>query len=115
MVFNLSCLLKALKIVLTAELADFSHSDLRQDVVIKEDFRYLNVPRVRIFTVYDDFDYTFECLSNPSCFSLNLVASKGADGKLWYELLSSDKKGNPEEYKGNKSSRHFSIKVGLHL
>ena len=115
MIFNLSCLLKALKIALTAEFADFSHSDLRQDVFIKEDFRHLNVPRVRTFTVYDVFDCTFECLSNPSCFSLNLAAFKGANRKLWCELLSSDKNSNPEEYKGNKSSHHFSIKVGLHL
>ena len=42
-----------------------------------------------------------------------MAASKGADGKLWCELLSSEKHSNPEEYKGNESSHHFSIKVGL--
>ena len=38
-------------------------------------------------------------LSNPSCLSLNLAASKGADGKFWCELLTSDKYINPCEYK----------------
>ncbi|KAL9988095.1 hypothetical protein ACROYT_G002498 [Oculina patagonica] len=62
------------------------------------------------FTVYDVFDCTFECLSNSLCFSVNLAASKGADGKLWCELLSSDKYRNFTEYKENKSSHHFAMK-----
>ena len=63
--------------------------------------------------MYDIFDCTFKCLSNPSCLSLNLAASKGADGKLWCELLSSVKYDNHKEYKRNETSHHFSIKVGL--
>ena len=60
----------------------------------------------------DVFDCTLECLSNPFCFSVNLAAFKGAHGKLWCELLSSDKFRNSTEYKGNKSSHHFAIEVG---
>jgi len=60
--------------------------------------------------VYDIFDCTFECLSNPSCLSVNIAAYKGANGELWCELLSSDKYRNSTEYEGNKSSHHFSIK-----
>ncbi len=85
---------------------------VRQQVFTKHDFHYLNVPRVETFTVYDVFDCTFECLSNTLCFSVNLAASKGADGKLWCELLSSDKYRNFTEYKENKSSHHFAMKVG---
>ncbi|KAL9953690.1 hypothetical protein ACROYT_G041143 [Oculina patagonica] len=76
----------------------------------KDEFHYLNVSGVGTVTVYDVFDCTFECLSNPLCFSVNLAASKGADGKLWCELLSSDKYRNFTEYKGNKTSHHFAIK-----
>ncbi|KAL9953969.1 hypothetical protein ACROYT_G041453 [Oculina patagonica] len=76
----------------------------------KEAFHYLNVPTVGTVSVYDVFDCTFECLSNPLCFSVNLAASKGADGKLWCELLSSDKYRNFTEYKENKTSHHFAIK-----
>ena len=89
------------------------HPDLRQDVFEKEEVHFLNVPGIGRFTVYDTFDCTFECLSNPSCLSLNLAASKGADGILFCELLASNKDINPDEYKENKTSHHFSLKVGL--
>ena len=82
---------------------------VRQHAFFKDEFYYLNVPTVGVFTVYDVFDCTFECLSNHLCFSVNLAASKGADEKLWCELLSSDKYRNSTEYKGNKSSHHFHI------
>lgn len=84
---------------------------VRQHVFVEEKFHYLNVPRVGTFTVYDVFDCTFECLSKPSCLSVNMAASKGADEKFWCELLSSDKYGNSKEYKRNESSHHSSIRV----
>ncbi|CAH3188013.1 unnamed protein product [Porites lobata] len=87
------------------------HHSLRQDVFIKEEYHYLNVPKVGTFTVYDSLDCTFECLGNPSCLSFNLAAYKGADGKLRCELLSSEKYSNPKEYKRNESFHHFSIKT----
>ena len=88
------------------------HHSLRQDVFIKDEYHYLNLSKVGTFTVYDSLDCTFECLGNPSCLSFNLAASKGADGKLRCELLSSEKYSSPEEYKRNESFHHFSIKVG---
>jgi len=69
-------------LVFAAEFDTLYHPDLRQDVFIKEEYHYLNVPMVGRYTVFDIFDCTFECLTNPSCLSLNLAASKGADGKL---------------------------------
>ena len=79
---------------------------------IKHEFHHLNVPLVGTVAVSDVFDCTLECLSNPFCFSANLAAFKGAHGKLWCELLSSDKFRNSTEYKGNESSHHFAIEVG---
>ena len=79
---------------------------------IKHEFHHLNVPLVGTVAVSDVFDCTLECLSNPLCFSVNLAAVKGTHGKLWCELLSSDKFRNSTEYKGNKSSHHFAIEVG---
>jgi len=96
---------------MSTEFDTLYHPSLRQDVFIKEEYHYLNVPRVGTYTVFDFFDCTFECLSNPSCLSLNLAASKGADGKLWCELLSSVKFDNSDEYKRNDTSHHFFIKV----
>ena len=98
--------------ILTAGSETLYHPDLGHDTFIKHEFSYLNVPRVGKYTVYDIFDCTSECLSHPSCLSLNLAASKGADGKLWCELLSSVKYSNPDKYKGNATSHHYSIKVG---
>ena len=91
------------------------HTSLRQDVLIKEEYHYLNVSKVGTFTVYNSLDCTFECLGNPSCLSFNLAAYKGADGKFLCELLSSEKYSNPEEYKRNDSFHHFFVKVGLIL
>ena len=83
----------------------------RQHSFLKDEFHCLNMSRVGTFTVYDIFDCTFECLNNPSCLSVNMAAFKGAKGDIWCELLSSDKYRNSTEYKRNKSSHHFTIKV----
>ena len=61
--------------------------------------------------VYDVFDCTFECVGNHLCFSVNLAATKGIDGRLWCELMSSDKYRNLTQLKGNKSAHHFFIEV----
>ncbi|XP_068682891.1 uncharacterized protein [Montipora foliosa] len=85
------------------------HPDVPQDVFVKDDSHYLNVPRVGTHTVADVFDCTFECLSHPSCLSFNLAASKPSDGKLWCELLSSDRHRDPDELRINATSHHFSV------
>ena len=96
---------------LVPELDTFSRRDHRQIVFFKDEFYYLNVTKNETYTVRDIFDCTFKCLSNPSCLSLNLASSKGADGKLWCELLSSTKYNNTKDYRANTSTHHFSIKV----
>ena len=97
-------------IILTAET--LYHPGLRQAIFKKEEFHYLNAPKVGKYTVLDAFDCTFECLSNPSCFSFNLASAKEADDKIWCELLSADKHSNPKDYTGNQSSHHFFTEVG---
>ena len=92
------------------DTSSFLHT-VRQHEFIKNEFHYLNVARVATSTVYDVFDCTFECLSNPLCFSVNLAASKGADGTFWCELLPFDRYRNFTEFRENRSSHHFSIKV----
>lgn len=78
----------------------------------KEEFYYLNVTRVGMFTSNDMFDCTFECVRNTLCLSINMAASRGADGKLWCELLSSDKnRADAENYSQNMSSHHLFIRV----
>ena len=84
---------------------------VRQHLFVIKEFRYLNVPRIGFYTVDNGIDCAFKCLSHTSCFSVNLAASRGMDGKFWCELLSSDKYRNSTELLGNKSSHHFVIKV----
>ena len=77
-----------------------------------DEFHYLNAARVGLSTAYDDFDCTFKCLRNPFCLSINLAASKDANGKLWCELLSSDRYRNSLDYRENKTSHHLFLLVG---
>ena len=83
-------------------------SEFRQDIFSQDDYHYLNVPVVGSFTVDNTFDCTLKCLRNPCCFSVNLAAYRGANGKIWCELLSSEKHSNPEKYKRNQTSHHLS-------
>ena len=101
-------------VVLSTEFDKFYHPTPRQAFFVEEEYHYLNVPKIGTNIVFDVYDCTFECLRHPSCLSLNLAASKGADGKLWCELLSSVKYDNPDEYKRNDTTHHF-IMVGQSL
>ena len=91
------------------------HPHLRQDIFLKDEFHYLSTPVIGRREVVDGFDCSFECLSSPLCYSYNLAASRGPDGKLWCELLSSDKYSHPRNYSGNQSSHHFVAKVILRI
>ena len=82
--------------------------EFHQDIFSQDDYHYLNVPVVGSFTVDNTFDCTLKCLRNPCCFSVNLAAYRGANGKIWCELLSSEKHSNPEKYKRNQTSHHLS-------
>ena len=44
-----------------------------------------------------------------------MAAFKGAHGKLWCELLPSDKYRDSANYQENRSSLHFFIQVGTYL
>ena len=86
-------------------ITDISH------IFLKNDFHYLNVANTGTFGVTDVFDCTFQCLRLPSCVSVNFASNRGADGKFWCELLSSDKYVNSLEFKGNQTSHHLFKKV----
>ena len=88
-----------------------SEKTLKQRLFSKDELHHLNVTQVGKLTVSDLLDCIDECLKNALCFSINMVAFKGAEGKLWCELLSSDKYRDIKNYKGNMSSHHFSILV----
>ena len=91
------------------------HPHLRQDVFLKDEFHYLSAPVIGRSEVIDGFDCSFKCLSSPLCYSYNLAASRGPDGKFWCELLSFDKCSHPGNYSRNQSSHHFVAKVKLRI
>ncbi|CAH3111703.1 unnamed protein product, partial [Porites lobata] len=91
------------------EFNNLYHPEFLQDIFIKYEYHYLNATKVGTFTVHNSLGCALKCLGNPFCLSVNLAASKGADGKYWCELLSSEKYSNPKMYEGNKSSHHLTI------
>ena len=74
-------------------------SDSRRRLVSVDEFQYLNVPHIELIMVYDDFECIFKCLYHPSCISFNLAA----EGNCGVS--------KPMEYKQNKSSHHYFIRV----
>ncbi|XP_022809349.1 uncharacterized protein LOC111346325 [Stylophora pistillata] len=74
-----------------------------------DEFHYLRVPRVAEFTAYNDLHCALNCLDITLCFSINMAVVKSANGKIWCELLSSDKYRNYTEYGKNKSSHHLTM------
>ena len=88
-----------------------SEKTLKQRLFSKDELHHLNVTQVGKLTVSDLLDCIVECLKNALCLSINMAAFKGAEGKLWCELLSSDKYRDIKNYKENMSSHHFSILV----
>ena len=102
-------------IVLTGESNILEHDDsLSHNWLLfsVDEFHYLNAARLASTTAYSDFDCTFKCLRNPFCQSINLASSKDTNGKLWCELLSSDRYRNSLDYKENKISHHLFLLVG---
>ncbi|XP_027037863.1 uncharacterized protein LOC113666295 [Pocillopora damicornis] len=86
-----------------------SEKTLKQRLFSKDELHHLNVTQVGKLTVSDLLDCIVECLKNALCLSINMTAFKGAEGKLWCELLSSDKYRDIKNYKENMSSHHFSL------
>ena len=73
-------------------------------------FHYLNVDKVGSALVKKLSECNFNCLNAVSCFSFNLAASPDG-GKLWCELLATDKYNASDKFQVNESSHHYSIYV----
>lgn len=63
----------------------------KQRHFLKEDFHYLKVTPVGMFTMHDLLECKSEFVRNALCLSINMASSKGEDGELWCELSSLDK------------------------
>ena len=80
--------------------------------LIEDKFHYLNVSKVGSALVSTFIDCSVACIKTVSCFSFNLAASPDIDGKLWCELLATDKYNASDKFEVNQFFHHYSIDVG---
>ena len=75
-------------------------------------FSYLNITILGESLVERGSVCALACLETAPCFSFNLAAFPDiSTGKLWCELLPSDKYNNSEKFVHSNSFHHFSIAV----
>ena len=75
-------------------------------------FSYLNITILGESLVEGDSVCALACLETAPCFSFNLAAFPDINtGKLWCELLPSDKYNNSDKFVHSNYSHHFSIAV----
>ena len=74
-------------------------------------FRYLNGTPLLSASVKEPRECGKLCVDHSPCFSTNLAAFRGQDGKMICELLPSDKYNNPDKFIDNATFHHLSIKV----
>ena len=76
-------------------------------------FRHLNITPLVSASVKNIRECGKLCVDHPSCFSANFAAFFHEEGKIFCELLPSDKYNNSEKFLNNKVFHHLSIKVSL--
>ena len=77
-------------------------------------FHYLNVSQVGSALMSSSIDCGHACLK-VSCLSFNLAAFPDGDGKLWCELLATDKYNASDKLEANQLFHHFNIFVSYIL
>ena len=75
------------------------------------EFSYLNITSIARNLIQNENDCGYACLENSSCFSYNVAAFPGVNGKLLCELLPSDKFNNSDKLNASKEFHHFYIPV----
>ena len=80
---------------------------------IEHKHHYLNVSQIGSALVSTFFDCSVACIKTVSCFSFNLAASPDIDGKLWCELLATDKYNASDKFHASQFFHHYSIYVSF--
>lgn len=76
-------------------------------------FRHLNITPLVSASVKNIRECGKLCVDHPSCFSANFAEFFHEEGKIFCELLPSDKYNNSEEFLDSQVFHHLSIKVSL--
>ena len=83
-------------------------SSMRFTNFVEHKSRYLEVSRLSETRVREFNVCAMECLTTPSCISLNMATSKDQTSTFWCELMLDDMFNNTKNFKENATSRHFS-------
>ena len=87
----------------------FHHdSSMRFASFVEHKSRYLQVSKHSETRAREFTDCAMQCLTTPSCISLNMGSSKDQRETFWCELLLDDMFNNTQNFKENATSRHFS-------
>lgn len=87
----------------------FHHdSSMRFASFVEHKSRYLLVSKHSESRAREFTDCAMQCLTTPSCISLNIGSSKDQRETFWCELLLDDMFNNTQNFKENATSRHFS-------
>ena len=77
----------------------------------KNTFSYLNITSLGSDLVQSESQCGLACLETSSCFSYNMAAFPDVNGKLFCEILPSDKYNNTKKLIPSEGHHHFSIAV----
>ncbi|KAL9981987.1 hypothetical protein ACROYT_G010763 [Oculina patagonica] len=72
-------------------------------------FSYLNITSLGTDYVVNGRECGLACVNIPSCFSFNLAAFSDIKGRIFCELLPSDKYNNSDKFVTSQFFHHFSI------
>ena len=74
-------------------------------------FSYLNITSLGTDYVIDGEECGFACVNIPWCLSYNLAAFNHINGRIFRELLPSDKYNNSDKFISSQPFHHFSLLV----
>ena len=78
----------------------------------KDEFSYLKITALNGRDFFDNMpECSLACLDTPSCFSLNVGATRDVNNRIPCELLSLDKYNNSDKFVPSSNFHHFSIAV----
>ena len=76
-------------------------------------YHVLDVPKIEEVAVQTASQCLLRCVNNDRCFSTNVGAFHLPNGKIWCDLLSTDKYNASEKFEANHTFHHYSIMVSF--
>ena len=76
-------------------------------------YHVLDVPKIEGVAVRTGSQCLLRCVNDDRCFSTNIGAFYLPNGKLWCDLLPTDKYNTSEKFKTNHTFHHYSITVSI--